>query len=663
MSGKDLALVIACLVSGILFGRFTGLPVWAALCPAAAALMVFVISVIISRRNPFRVTVLHNEAAAGLMFLAIGFFSSCMGKADVDFLPSGSYSFSGKVEDYISKTYGDRLLVDVSHLSGVSIPMREVRNIKMLVTIPDATDVNYGDVISGKGEFLRYDAPSNYLKTDYENFLRSKNIFLIGNLEPESYRLYKSGGSLTSAFRKMRDRIETRIELTGLDRQTKAFLMAIILGDKSAVSSEDRMTFADAGVSHIFAVSGFHVSMIAMFILGILSLCLFGEMRKWKFLLALPFIWFYILLVGASPSTLRAGIMLTVGFAALFLQRKNSPVKALAWAVILILSFNASALFDIGFQLSVICVASILLIARPLNFMEQRRHHFLHGLISVLLVTLTATFSTWLICAFYFHRFSLMFLPLNLLAVPLMPFFVALSILYLAIESTGLAALPLQNLLDGCVAFFHHGASYLTSLSPAVTDLYPRLVAVMLWLAGVVVIGWLLAKNSAYQAAHQGRGWSARKWAGLLPVPVLLLAFSIGCVMFYPAEGPEGFILQRNNMEASIMHYHDNSETQLSVPEENSSIIDISGRRIMTLRNGNVSDVLWEAGGRIDILLLCKGCKELSQEILDRLGSETLLVTHPSLHWRHERAILSRAAEAGLRVHSLRYDGPLHVFD
>lgn len=658
MNGKALILIIGALSAGILSSRIFEPPLWVALIPVLNSTLFFALATLTLKKNPFSNVEGLNIITAVSLFGGIGVFSERMTAPSSTSFPEAEYVFKGRIESYTPTNQGDKLLVNLLSLTrenGDAIP---VRNIKALVTVTSPSLLSYGDIISGDILFSPYDKPGNTLKRDYENYLRNNHIFLIGTIGGNKLRVEAPEISIPHIFASLRDKLEQYIEKTTLSSETKDFLITILLGDKAYISRADRMLYSDAGVAHIFAVSGFHVSMVAMFIFAILSLVFFNKRRRWKFLVAVPLIWFYVLLTGASPPTIRAAIMLTIGFVALFLQRKFDPAKSLAWAVILILCFDGEALFNIGFQLSVVCVGSILFIAGGLNFVNHRLHPRLFSAVSVVLVALAAAFSSWMVCAFYFHRFSLNFLPMNLLAVPLLPFFMGLSLFYFLIHSIGIPCQFLGEFIDILFRGFHESCEKLNALSSPFTGLHPPLVSVVLWIMGVGALAYLI-KSGIWKRKRMSKKilWS------LSSFPLLLFLLSITTSIFYPGSQPSGFIIQRNSNIPSVAFYSEGKENILSLPVGRNSVTRLNGKTILTLHDVASTQQLHPHLSQADIIMICKGCKDLSEGFISLLPPTAVVVTHPSLHWRYERRIISKARSRGLNLHSLRYDGPLHSFE
>lgn len=651
MRSKNLIYLTIALIIGIILGNLDIITLMMPLIVIGLAIGSYILGIRIKKKNPFSKSQFYlNETSVLLLFFGIGTFSAINQRPSLKEFESAEYIFKGKVLDFNATNYGDKVLIELQNLykleSGTA-RAENVRNVNALITIAGAGTVNYGDVISGQAKLNPIDIKGNFLKDDYEEYLRRKHIFLTGYSDEGNAVVTHSYSFPMSVMQKWRYELEVLFEKTSLASPTKGFLISILLGDKSYIKSDERIMFSDAGIAHIFAVSGFHVSLVGAFVLAILSIFFRNSKRHWKFLICLPLIWFYILLVGCSPSSCRAGIMLTIAFMALFFQRKYNALTGLLWAVLLILIFSPGALYDIGFQLSVVCVGSILLIARPLNFIDHRQHPRLFNIVSILLVTLIATFSSWLICAFYFHRFSLMFLPLNLIAVPLLPLFLVLSLVYIVLFSIGVDFVSLGKLLDSIFSGFISLTKKVTGISSTFGGLHPGGESVFLWILGLVLLAYILNRNLRKK---------------LVLIPVSLFVFALISLPLFSERPVNGFILQKNNSARSIMVYDSSGEQQLDIPEGLNVCIQLHGKQILAIHSLEMSNEMLENVKNADIILVSGRQKELPSEFAELVKPSCSIVTHSSMHWRNEKNFIKSAADQNLTVHSLRYDGPLHIF-
>ena len=152
---------------------------------------------------------------------------------------------------------------------------------------------------------------------------------------------------------------------------SSAVLLALLFGDTSALSAEERNIVAKATLSHSLALSGMHLGYAAA--LGYAAVALVGFIAPQYFLrfprprlglaLALPLAAAYLWLGAAPPSLLRAALMLLFWSYLLWRNRPKVLLDGLIWAVALILLISPLSLYDIRLQLSVLAVAAIVLAA------------------------------------------------------------------------------------------------------------------------------------------------------------------------------------------------------------------------------------------------------------------------------------------------------------
>lgn len=135
-----------------------------------------------------------------------------------------------------------------------------------------------------------------------------------------------------------------------------AFLTAILTGDKTGLSRQGAADLSEAGLYHILAVSGMHCG----FLLALVTLLTGRHRRRLTALCAIPLLLFYALLTGASPSVLRACVMLSLLAAAPLFWRESDGPTSLAAALFLILLTNPFAAASISLQLSFGAVAGLL---------------------------------------------------------------------------------------------------------------------------------------------------------------------------------------------------------------------------------------------------------------------------------------------------------------
>ena len=269
-----------------------------------------------------------------------------------------------------------------------------------------------------------------------------------------------------------------------------AVVAAMALGDKSALTQELREVYSVTGASHVLALSGLHLGIIYM----LLTLLLGGSRRFFTFL---PFyfftfttVWSFVFLVGMPVSVVRSAVMLTA-YALLSLgHRDRMSVNTLAFTALLVLLVSPLSLYDISFQISYLAVFSILLLVPlserlfpPSYLMEHRIVKWLWGIVSV---SCAAQIGVAPLTAYYFGRFSALFLLTNLIVIPGVTLILYLSMVVFVMPSLAYILLYIVSILNTLL-------STIASIPGASIDgLHPtKLQATMTYV--VIVACYLLA--------------------------------------------------------------------------------------------------------------------------------------------------------------------------
>jgi competence protein ComEC len=198
-------------------------------------------------------------------------------------------------------------------------------------------------------------------------------------------------------------------------------LSGLLLGYKSDMSPDLRQDFTTVGLAHIIVVSG---SNIAIGILLVnLGLARFFKRRTVIFL-SLGILLFYVLLVGANPAVLRAGLMGAMAQIGLLVGREYSGLIGLATSAFLLTLWQPEILMDVGFQLSFMATLGLLILTDAWKTRKKGWGPFLKEALGT---TLAAEAMILPLVIYYFHRVSLVSLLTNLLVLPVIPVIMALG--------------------------------------------------------------------------------------------------------------------------------------------------------------------------------------------------------------------------------------------
>lgn len=144
------------------------------------------------------------------------------------------------------------------------------------------------------------------------------------------------------------------------DTASHSVVEGMVVGSRHRMPSQLREAYSATGLSHILAVSGLHLGIIALVVsllLTLLKLLTYGHIAA--DILTVAVLWLFVVISGASPSVVRAALM----FSVLILVRNSTghynPINALSFAIFMMLCYNPQTLYDISFQLSVLAVVGI----------------------------------------------------------------------------------------------------------------------------------------------------------------------------------------------------------------------------------------------------------------------------------------------------------------
>ncbi|MBQ3554369.1 MAG: DNA internalization-related competence protein ComEC/Rec2 [Clostridia bacterium] len=349
-------------------------------------------------------------------------------------------------------------ITELSFLDETISPMETVR----LTCREKAEDLDFGDVITARVRLNLPKEETNEGGFDYNLYLKTKGVFFSGYVDSDSLNIIgKKEFGILDHIQKLNYKMCDITDRT-LTEDTAPIMKGILFGDKSTMSDDMRTKFSRSGLAHIVAVSGMHISTLLTILFMLYRV--FGLKSFRMGILSVCVVVFYVLLSGASISSVRAGIMAVVTIGAECTFRKVDSYTSLALTVTGILLFEPFAAFDVGFMLSCGAVFGILLYVKPLemcllkllhlaDYDEKKYKHFLRKVISLLSTSISAQFFTLPIILFFFQETSLWGIISNLIVVPMLPLIMFFGLL---MGFLGLVFEPL--------ALYPAGASYLPLL-------------------------------------------------------------------------------------------------------------------------------------------------------------------------------------------------------
>lgn len=234
------------------------------------------------------------------------------------------------------------------------------------------------------------------------------------------------------------------------DSTASSVIRALVIGDKTELNSSTKAIFQSSGTAHVLAVSGLHLG-ILYFLLNFAWSHILNISRYYntvKSIVIIILLWLFTFIVGLSPSAVRATIMISVYLLSAPFKRKNNPINTLFFCAFMMQLYDPCLATDVGFQLSVIAVLSIL-IFHPLF---DRLLIFHTALLKYFWTSMSLTLSVQILISpismYYFQSFPSSFILANLLWSPISFIAMSLGLISLVISSLSLSIAGLFNLLN-----------------------------------------------------------------------------------------------------------------------------------------------------------------------------------------------------------------------
>ncbi len=201
---------------------------------------------------------------------------------------------------------------------------------------------------------------------DRERRLFADGYRAVGYVRDKQLYQYREDSIWTGRIDAMRFLIQQRLQAIA-SNQAMATLRALVIGDKSAIDQDSWTLFRQAGINHLVAISGLHISLISLLFYGLTGVvwrasaffCQWLPAPKAQAAVAIVAALFYAALAGFALPTQRAVIMIAVVLTYRLLSIKQSLNLQLALALIIVLLFSPIAVIDVSFWLSFLAVFAI----------------------------------------------------------------------------------------------------------------------------------------------------------------------------------------------------------------------------------------------------------------------------------------------------------------
>lgn len=329
--------------------------------------------------------------------------------------------------EYLNKYIGRVIKIDNNS---------KYRNTKLIIYTNKKTNYEYGDIVKLEGQFSYAKNAKNYKGFNYQRSLWQNKIY--GILKSEKEVKIANKKSLESKLNELKLKLEKNIEISIENNEYQSFLKGILLGNTTNFSEEMKENFRDASLSHVLAISGMHISYIIIILERILK---FINNRKIKRLLSIIIIFLFVVMIGKTPSSIRALVMFFMIVIAELLYRKSNTLVNWCVSLIIIFLINPMYIENLGVWLSFGGTLGIISIYSKCKF--ELKNKILNYIFQNFILSICVQLCIFPIVLYNFNTISLTFFISN----------IAVSFLIAPIMSLGFAICIFGNFFI-CGKFF-----------------------------------------------------------------------------------------------------------------------------------------------------------------------------------------------------------------
>ena len=404
---------------------------------------------------------------------------------------------------------------------------------KLLLYVPKTNrkTLHTGDEIWLNAAIYPVPKAFNPYQFDYSKYLEKQNVFHQIYTKENQIKFIQTHKTFSYYIENLRSNLSQSFEIHHFEPKTKAIIDALILGQRSELDPETISNYSNAGVIHILAISGLHISIIYFFIIFLLK-----PLKRVRFgaeiqlLLVLFILWLFALLTGLPASVTRAVTLFSFISIGNYFNQSKAIYNAIAISAFLILLVKPNAIFDIGFQLSYAAVLSIVLFQpfyKKFYFSENKIAIYFTDII---LVSLAAQIGVLPLSLYYFNQLPLLFLMANLVIIPLsslvliagiviLPFNFILPTLATFLGKILEFSIQLMNNYIHWIAQFKSGIITNISFSSGLTfSMYLVIITIIYWIYHTKVknIKYVLASILLFQLSYISVKWNENQGGELI---------------------------------------------------------------------------------------------------------------------------------------------------
>ena len=456
--------------------------------------------------------------------------------------------FEARIDKILSvRDDGQRIIVsNLVPLSGArELPIKRAR-----LLVREGPMMRAGDVIRGPIRLGRVPGPVVVGGFDSQLHAYFDGIGAYGNsTRPPIIVGTTPSNPLLSLIEDARRNIGLRIDDV-LDQPARSIARALTVGDQSGISNETRRMMAEAGLAHVLAISGLHLTLVAggvffgmrMLLSASYSLGQFLPVKKVAAVVGIVAALIYLALSGASVSAVRATVMIVLVFGAVLVGRRAITMRTVAFAALFVIVTDPVSVFRPSFQLSFSAVVALVGVYEILPNRRASQHYFgqriLTFFVGMAITSFVAGAATALFAAYHFQQTSPLGVLGNLAALPLVGFvilpsaFTAVLLMPLGFEA------PFLHIMATASAYILEVARIVSGWSSGISG-SPLILPVSL-VFGLAALAWFSFFDGRLRLLGPAVGLVLIATTGLDTAPDVIVADSTKAIA---VRGDDGLAL------------------------------------------------------------------------------------------------------------------------
>lgn len=279
----------------------------------------------------------------------------------------------------------------------------------------------FGDLVKITGDVKDFSGKRNYGDFDFKKYFKSKKISKIVNIKDIKLISKNNNNFMLTFLFKSKEKVR-RIIYDILPKEQSSILFGMLTGDKEDIEKSTLEGFKKTGIAHILSVSGLHIGFVLLLLRLVLKPLKLSNKSKYAIIIFI--LTYYVFIIGAPVSAVRAFIMLVVLIVGKLLNRDYSLLSSASFAMLIMLIINPLVIHEPGFVISFACVYSI-------GGLYEFVYNKLKNIHRYIREPLAISLSVWLgitpVLAYYFNYISFGSIFLNILAVPITFFITAIG--------------------------------------------------------------------------------------------------------------------------------------------------------------------------------------------------------------------------------------------